>query len=163
MVSLDSLIGDYTDNYVDDYSVNDYSVNDNSVNDDSVNDDLEEITFGDDGNFVAGTEESVVETLPTPRLELEGVLLEEELIFIRDNCSPEPNDSSLPLYVVFGFDSIKAGYLEMDLNTVLKFNYLGNSKYVMKLIGDGAEVELLSRDSKESDVMKLLNFIKLRY
>ena len=97
-----------------------------------------------------------------PRLELEGVLLEEELFFIKDLCSQEPNENTLPLYIVFGCENVMAGNLDLDLDTVLKLNYLGNGKYTLKLMTEDNVVDLLTRDKKEEDVHKLLNFIRLR-
>lgn len=97
-----------------------------------------------------------------PRLELEGVLLEEELFFIKDLCSQEPNENTLPLYIVFGYENVMAGNLDLDLDTVLKLNYLGNGKYTLKLMTEDNVVDLLTRDKKEEDVHKLLNFIRLR-
>lgn len=97
-----------------------------------------------------------------PRLELEGVLLEEELFFIKDLCSQEPNENTLPLYIVFGCENVMAGNLDLDLDTVLKLNYLGNGKYTLKLMIEDNVVDLLTRDKKEEDVHKLLNFIRLR-
>lgn len=97
-----------------------------------------------------------------PRLELEGVLLEEELFFIKDLCSQEPNENTLPLYIVFGYENIMAGNLDLDLDTVLKLNYLGNGKYTLKLMLEDNVVDLLTRDKKEEDVHKLLSFIRLR-
>lgn len=97
-----------------------------------------------------------------PRLELEGVLLEEELFFIKDLCSQEPNENTLPLYIVFGYENIMAGNLDLDLDTVLKLNYLGNGKYILKLMLEDNVVDLLTRDKKEEDVHKLLSFIRLR-
>ena len=97
-----------------------------------------------------------------PRLELEGVLLEEELFFIKDLCSQEPNENTLPLYIVFGCENVMAGNLDLDLDTVLKLNYLGNGKYTLKLMLEDNVVDLLTRDKKEEDVHKLLNFIRLR-
>lgn len=97
-----------------------------------------------------------------PRLELEGVLLEEELFFIKDLCSQEPNENTLPLYIVFGCENVMAGNLDLDLDTVLKLNYLGNGKYTLKLMLEDNVVDLLTRDKKDEDVHKLLNFIRLR-
>lgn len=97
-----------------------------------------------------------------PRLELEGVLLEEELFFIKDLCSQEPNENTLPLYIVFGYENVMAGNLDLDLDTVLKLNYLGNGKYTLKLMLEDNVVDLLTRDKKEEDVHKLLSFIRLR-
>lgn len=97
-----------------------------------------------------------------PRLELEGVLLEEELFFIKDLCSQEPNENTLPLYIVFGCENVMAGNLDLDLDTVLKLNYLGNGKYTLKLMLEDNVVDLLTRDKKEEDVHKLLSFIRLR-
>lgn len=121
--------------------------------------DVEEISFDDEFS----TEGVKTSSLPEPRLELEGVLIEEELIFIKDLCSENPNEDTLPLFVVFGKESIQAGNLNLELGNVLNLNYLGNSKYVLRLIGSGNSVELLSKNVKEEDVLRLLNFIKVRF
>lgn len=121
--------------------------------------DVEEISFDDE----CSTEGVKTSSLPEPRLELEGVLIEEELVFIKDLCSENPNEDTLPLFVVFGKESIQAGNLNLELGNVLNLNYLGNSKYVLRLIGSGNSVELLSRNVKEEDVLRLLNFIKVRF
>lgn len=129
------------------------------------NDGIEEIPlFGEDDFSFNENEESTKSSskLSGARLELDGVLIEEELIFIKDSCDENPSEESLPLYIIFGTEKVLCGYLKLCLKSILDLRFLGNNKYIINLIDGEDVITLLTMESTELDVMRLLNFIKVR-
>ena len=101
-------------------------------------------------------------SLLLPRLEIEGVVTEEEIMFLKGKVSNNSDGSSLPLYVVFGMEKIKCGYLELSLDNILEIRFIGSNKYVLTLISEEGSVDILSPKLGELGISKLLNFIRVR-
>lgn len=99
-------------------------------------------------------------TLPSPRLELDGVLSEEELIFIKD-LSNKSKDG-VPLYIIYGVDKLPCGQLDLSLENMLQLRYIGMSKYYLYLVNDESSVSILHPGAEDREINKLLNFIRIR-
>ena len=127
---------------------------------DLAGDDLEEIPLIED---IDEKEDNVKKDgLDGIHLELEGVSIEEELIYLRDKCEQTPNANTFPLYICFGTEKRFAGHLNLDLNTIMELRYLGNTNYELNLVNGNNSVAILTKKSERSDVSRLLNFIRVR-
>lgn len=107
-------------------------------------------------------EEEVGITLPSPRLELDGVLSEQELLYIK-SMMKEESPASLPLYMIYGSERIHCGFLKMDLDSMLQLKYIGMSKYFLYLVSENEEtIPLLNPNSEKNEILTMLNFIRIR-
>lgn len=123
------------------------------------------IIDSDDINEIDLVEEEVddsVYSLPIPRLELIGMTSEEEIMFIKSIVEECPSDSSLPLYIVYGLDKILSGYLDLKLSNILELRFIGSNKYILSLTSDDGVIDILSPNLGDTEINRLINFIRVR-
>lgn len=99
-------------------------------------------------------------SLPSPRFELDGVLSEEELIFIKNISSKTEN--GIPLYIIYGMDKLPCGSLDLKLDTMLQLRYIGMSKYYLYLVNGDDSVSILHPGAEDREINQLLNFVRVR-
>jgi len=129
-----------------------------SGEDEELNIDVDDVLEID----LIGGEDSVDSSLPTPRLELVGMTSEEEILFIKRLVKKESGNESLPIYIVYGLDKMIAGYLDLELSNILEIKFVGSGKYILRLISEEGEIEILSPNLDDLEINRLINFIRVR-
>lgn len=132
----------------------DINIYENSFTED--NDDLIEL------DIIEDDEEKLDTSLPIPRLEIEGIISEEEVLFLKSKVFKSSKDTTLPLYIVFGLDRIMCGHLDLDLDNILELKFVGLNKYTLSLVSEQGSVEILSPDMGDLEISRLINFIRIR-
>ena len=100
-------------------------------------------------------------TLPSPRLELDGVLSDQELIYIKSLTEKKEKDC-LPLFIIYGTERIPCGTLGLNLDNILQLKYIGISKYFLYLVTEEESLAILNPKDEKNEILKMLNFIKIR-
>lgn len=102
-----------------------------------------------------------IETLPSPRLELDGVLSEQELYYIK-SMTAKQDSGKVPLYIIFGVEKIFCGNIGLTLDNILELKYIGINKYFLYLINNDETLAVLQPNDEKREIVKILNFIKIR-
>lgn len=114
----------------------------------------------DDLNELSILEEEESNSLPPIRLELNGITTEEELSFIRQKSVSEGHNV-VPLYVVFGLDTLYICDVDLTIEFLLSLKYIGLNKYTLTLVHEDKKLEILKPDISESSIEMLLNFVRI--
>lgn len=114
----------------------------------------------DDLNEVSILEEEESNSLPPIRLELNGITTEEELAFIRQKSTSDGHNV-VPLYVIFGLDTLKICDVDLTIDLLLSLKYIGLNKYTLTLVHEDKRLEILKPDISESSIEMLLNFVRI--
>lgn len=123
-----------------------------NLNDIDDIDDLDELDlFGDSGES---------KTLPSIRLELDGISTEEELSFIKSKSSKD-GVNDVPLYITFGLDTVYVCDVDLNIDLLLNLKFIGLNKYTLTLVHEGKRLEILKPNIDETDVEMLINFVRI--
>lgn len=106
-------------------------------------------------------DEASVSSLASPRLELEGVVSEEEILFLQTKIC-EKSETTLPLYIVYGLDKVLCGEFELSLSSILELRHVGSNHYTLTVYDEIGSVCILNPTSNDKEVNQLLNFIRVR-